>query len=74
MLPFALCIFSLSLASVFARGNRLQEPLLDSRSNPFSPELDALVEETLDHFHVAGLSIAVIDGNETFAKVLCIHL
>ncbi|MCJ1262605.1 hypothetical protein MMC22_002475 [Lobaria immixta] len=67
MLPFALCFFSLSLASVFARGNRLQEPLLDSR-NPFSPELDALIEETLDHFHVPGLSIAVIDGNETFAK------
>lgn len=69
MLPYVLLSFSLSLALSAAAGNRLQEPLLDSRSNPFIPELDALVDETLDHFHVPGLSIAIIDGDETFAKV-----
>lgn len=73
MLPFFLLFVSLLLTFTFAGGNRLQEPLLDSHSNPLSPEFDALVEEILDHFHVPGLSIAVIDGNETFAKVLRTH-
>lgn len=74
MLCFSLLAFPLSLHSAFARGNRLQEPLLESSSNPLSPQFDTLVQQTLDHFHVPGLSIAVVDGNDTFAKVLPDHL
>ena len=71
---FSLLSFSLSLHSASARGNRLQEPFSDSSSNPWSPQFDTLVQQTLDHFHVPGLSIAVVDGNDTFAKVLPDHL
>ncbi|MCJ1469463.1 hypothetical protein MMC07_008096 [Pseudocyphellaria aurata] len=63
LLPFvALLTFGL------AGANGLQKPLTNLRMDPFSPELDTLIEETLKHFHVPGLSIAVIDGKETSAK------
>ena len=52
------------------RAKILQKPMISDVSTPFSSKFDALVERTLRHFHVPGLSIAVIDGNETYAKVL----
>ncbi|KAL5592489.1 hypothetical protein FOBRF1_013515 [Fusarium oxysporum] len=36
--------------------------------NPLTEEFDNFVTETLDNWKVPGLSIAVIDGNEVFAK------
>lgn len=37
--------------------------------NPFSTVFDQRAAEVMEHFHVAGLSISVINGDKTFAKV-----
>lgn len=37
--------------------------------DPFDEEFDRMVEETLQHWHVPGLSVAVVHGDDTFAKV-----
>ncbi|KAF4545379.1 Penicillin-binding protein [Lasiodiplodia theobromae] len=36
--------------------------------DPFDDEFDQMVEETLEHWHVPGLSVAVVHGDYTFAK------
>ena len=48
-----------------------QKPLQDKTSSPLTAEFDELVYHVLEHFHVPGLSIAVIDGNgnQTWSKV-----
>lgn len=35
---------------------------------PFNPDFDELVNHNLNHWHVTGLSIAIVDGNDTFSK------
>ncbi|OJJ44925.1 hypothetical protein ASPZODRAFT_134350 [Penicilliopsis zonata CBS 506.65] len=37
-------------------------------NNPLDEEFDQLVQEQLDLWHVPGLSIAVVDGDQTWAK------
>ena len=39
-----------------------------SSGGPFTTKFDEQVQTLLSHFHVSGVSIAVIDGNDTFAK------
>lgn len=36
--------------------------------SPFTTEFDALVSNLLDEWHVPGMSIAIVDGERTFAK------
>ncbi|KAL1641815.1 hypothetical protein SLS58_005857 [Diplodia intermedia] len=36
--------------------------------DPFDEEFDRMVKETLEHWHVPGLSVAVVHGDTTFAK------
>ncbi|OJD30137.1 penicillin-binding protein [Diplodia corticola] len=36
--------------------------------DPFDEDFDRMVEETLAHWHVPGLSVAVVHGDATFAK------
>lgn len=36
--------------------------------DPFDEAFDSLVEETMEHWHVPGLSVAVVHGDDTFAK------
>jgi hypothetical protein len=38
-------------------------------SNPFKPKLVDFIVETRDEWKLAGLSIAVVDGDDTFTKV-----
>lgn len=48
-----------------------QVPLQDEQEadpSPFTSSFDALVKSTLDHFNVPGLSVAVVHGEETYAK------
>ena len=59
-------ILSLSLIGISAT----QVPLQQHSSTPLSNDFDNLVLNTLNHLHVPGLSIAIIDGNQTFAKVI----
>lgn len=37
--------------------------------NPLTDEFDELVQEIMEEWKIPGLSIAVVDGNETYAKV-----
>lgn len=39
-----------------------------SEGGPFTTKFDERVQTILDHFHVPGVSISVVIGNETFAK------
>jgi len=54
--PFCICIFLFSSISI------ADQPLTD--------DFNHFVLQTLDHWHVPGFSIAVVNGNETFSKVV----
>ncbi|KAI4180465.1 MAG: hypothetical protein L6R41_007226 [Letrouitia leprolyta] len=45
-----------------------QVPLRETNPSPFTFEFDERVLHLLRYWHVPGLSIAVVDGNETFSK------
>lgn len=62
----SLCSLTWFPAIVISRLCQDREPL-----SPFTPEFDALVMENLNHWHVPGLSVAVVDDDETFSKVRC---
>lgn len=42
---------------------------MTNQSNPFNDEFNQLVHEQLNRWHVPGLSVAVVDGDQTWAKV-----
>jgi hypothetical protein len=54
-------LFSLSLAS--------QQVLKSDDTGPFNSKFGQLANETLDLFHVPGVSIAVVDGDNVWAEV-----
>jgi len=60
---FPLCISILLLCSVSAIG----------QPSPLTDDFNDFVSQNLDHWHVPGFSIAVVNGNETFSKVLYSH-
>jgi hypothetical protein len=37
--------------------------------DPFTPEFSAFVAKTLDQWKLAGISIAVVDGDDVFSRV-----
>lgn len=37
--------------------------------NPLTPEFDALVEKLREEWHIPGLSISIVHGSSTYAKV-----
>ena len=55
----------------------LQVPFLgesnSSPKSPFSKEFDGLAADLLERWHVPGLAIAVVDGEDTFSKVSCVE-
>jgi hypothetical protein len=48
-----------------------QKPLQEAEKGegPFDKDFERLVNETLDHWKCPGLSIAVVDGDDTWAAV-----
>ena len=46
-----------------------QSPLSTPDTSPFTTDFDKLVAETLAHWNTPGVSIAVVDGDQTFSKV-----
>lgn len=54
--------FSLSLPSTE------QILLQETDRSPFASKFDELVYHLMDHWHVPGLSIAIVDGSKTFSK------
>lgn len=51
----------------------LAAPKIDSAHNgartPLDETFDAFVQTLLQEWHVPGMSVAVVDGDQTFAKV-----
>ena len=39
-----------------------------TNTNPLDERFETLVQETLNYWHVPGISIAVVDGDNTWAK------
>ncbi len=44
-------------------------PVDGQNASPFTKDFDALVKELLEEWHVPGIAIAVVDGDETWSKV-----
>ena len=65
---FIRTVFILPLSVFCFPSQKLLQGDLDK--SPYDSKFDHLVHETLYRLHVPGLSIAVIDGNQTFTKVL----
>ena len=61
-LPLLLSLISSSFATQ-------QEILGSNEGSPFDSHFEKLVNETLDMWHVPGLSIAVVDGDSMWAEV-----
>ena len=51
---------SVALADKASPGERL---------SPLNEDFDKFVHQNLDYWHVPGISIVVVDNNETFSKV-----
>lgn len=63
---FSLCLYIFLLRSVSATNHT---PIGEQGSSPLTDDFNNFVLQTLDHWHVPGLAIAVVNGNETFSKV-----
>src|SRR6185437_14492225 len=59
------------LGSVSAPPQKVAEPPPSSAlyHSPFSPRIEELIIQNLHHYHVPGLAIAIVDGNNTFSRV-----
>ena len=38
-------------------------------STPGSPDFNGLIYQLLEHYHVPGLALSILDGNKTFTQV-----
>ena len=53
---------------VSSRGDAQKAFPLRTRRNPLDEDFKGLVEQTLEEFHVPGISVAVVDGDATWAE------
>lgn len=70
MFFLGLCTVTLTLiylSSCFPSEERL--PLQKAGRSPFTPNFDKHVTQLMNVWHVPGIAIAIVDGNETFSKV-----
>lgn len=46
-----------------------------TKTSPLNADFEKLVYETLDKWHIQGVAVAVVDGDETWAEVInhCPH-
>lgn len=66
----ALAFLALQLSQACSNPHLDQQiPLQEGEVSPFSPAFNELVSQNLDYWHVPGISIAVVNGDETFSKV-----
>ncbi len=52
----------------------LQTPLKQNGASPLNEDFNDLVQRTMDYWHVPGLSIAVVDGNDIYSQVLNLYV
>ena len=70
MFSLGLCTVTLTLVYLsycFPSEERL--PLQKADRSPFTPDFDKYVTQLMNDWHVPGLAIAVVDGDETFSRV-----
>lgn len=63
-----LSTFHLSLTSTLFQ-TKSSAMVLRQERNPLTPEFDALVEKLREEWHIPGLSISIVHGSSTYAKV-----
>ena len=63
---FAICFCALLLCNSVALTN---QAFTGERPSPLNEDFDKFVHQNLDYWHVPGISIALVDNNETFSKV-----
>ena len=51
----------------------LQIPFTQHDRSPLNGDFNDLVRRTMDYWHVPGLSIAVVNGSETYSQVLSVR-
>lgn len=64
LFPLCFCILLLCSGSATT-----QMPIGEQNPSPLTDDFNDFVLQILDHWHVPGFSIAVVNGNETFSKV-----
>ncbi|KAL8755096.1 MAG: hypothetical protein Q9199_003885 [Rusavskia elegans] len=69
MFSFSLCTVALALVPLsYCVPSRDQIPLHESDHSPFSSDFDKSVVRLMNDWHVPGLAIAIVNGNETYSK------
>ncbi|KAL8735330.1 MAG: hypothetical protein Q9166_000875 [cf. Caloplaca sp. 2 TL-2023] len=63
---FIALVVSVSLSDSISLKDQI--PLRDGRSSPFTSDFDAETTRLMKNWDIPGLSIAVVDGNETYSK------
>lgn len=70
MFSFSLCTVALALVPLSCCvPSREQIPIHEPDDSPFSSDLDKSVVRLMNDWHVPGLAIAIVNGNETYSKV-----
>jgi hypothetical protein len=63
-------IFSLPIFGFLALSSAAEQKILSNNGdNPLDTKFSKMVNETLNMFHVPGISIAVVDGDDMWAEV-----
>ncbi|KAL8713210.1 MAG: hypothetical protein Q9220_002731 [cf. Caloplaca sp. 1 TL-2023] len=69
MLPFKISfLLTAFVHSSSCLLSHIQKSLQETDRSPFTPDFDDRVAALLNEWHVPGLAIAVVDGNETYSK------
>jgi hypothetical protein len=73
---FAVCSAALGLADVQGHAQEIdvpvQKPVGDTstvKKNPLNADFAQLVRRQLDEWHVPGISVAIVDGDDTWVEV-----
>lgn len=73
MFSFSLCRIALALVPLsYGLSSQDQAPLHEVDHSPFTSDFDKFVVRLMSDWHVPGLAIAIVNGNETYSKV-CIE-
>ena len=67
--PLIYILLSVCASSSYCLPSQHQVPLQEGVQSPFTPDFNQDVDHLLSHWLVPGLSIAIVDGNDTFSKV-----
>lgn len=70
MFSFSLCSVALALVPLsYSLFSQDQTPLHEVDHSPFTSDFDKFVIRLMNDWHVPGLAIAIVNGNETYSKV-----